>query len=205
MNYIKIVNGVIANNTYLIVQNQKCLIVDPSFGFQKIEEVIKKNYLTPVGILITHPHHDHIASVDYFCTKYKIDVYVYDKAKDMLRDPVQNLSVDSNLASELIVTTIPVTFTDELVVDEFTLTVFKNFGHTNVCVSYIYEDLMFTGDFIFKSTIGRTDFIHSDMKLMQKSLNKLKQVKTNYTILPGHGEITSLDVEKLNNTYLMDK
>ena len=61
---------------------------------------------------------------------------------------------------------------------------------------------MFTGDFLFKQTVGRTDFIHSDVNLMNKSLNKLKQIKANYTILPGHGEISSLDDEKLFNPYL---
>ena len=68
---------------------------------------------------------------------------------------------------------------------------------------YFYEDkVMFTGDFLFKGTIGRYDFPESNVEEMIKSIKKIKQYNSNITIYPGHGEKTTLENELKNNPYL---
>ena len=61
---------------------------------------------------------------------------------------------------------------------------------------------MFTGDFLFKGTIGRTDMLDSNPHLMIESINKIKECSEDIIVYPGHGEMTSLKTEKMNNIYL---
>ena len=68
-------------------------------------------------------------------------------------------------------------------------------GHTPGCSVITADDVMFSGDFIFKNSIGRYDFPFSDGKLMKQSLKRAVELK-NYKIYPGHGEPTSLDAER---------
>ena len=63
------------------------------------------------------------------------------------------------------------------------------------------EEVMFTGDFLFKDTIGRYDFPESNAEEMFKSINKIKKYSDYITIYPGHGEFTNLGYEKENNPY----
>ena len=76
-------------------------------------------------------------------------------------------------------------------------------GHTSDSVTYYFyqEKVMFTGDFLFKETIGRTDLKTGNQKEMLLSLNKIKKYP-DVKIYPGHGLSTTLDYEKQNNVYL---
>ena len=60
---------------------------------------------------------------------------------------------------------------------------------------------MFTGDFIFNSSIGRCDFENSSIDEMKKSILKIKKINKNIILYPGHGDKTTLDKEKQNNFY----
>ena len=77
-------------------------------------------------------------------------------------------------------------------------------GHTDDSVTYYFKDekIMFTGDFLFKETIGRTDMPSGNPEAMQKSLNKIKSYPGDIQIYPGHGPTTTLKYEKENNYFL---
>lgn len=77
-------------------------------------------------------------------------------------------------------------------------------GHTMDSITYYFkkEKIMFTGDFLFKETIGRTDLPGGNIKEMQKSINKIKKYPNDIQIYPGHGEKTTLKYEKENNYFL---
>ena len=63
---------------------------------------------------------------------------------------------------------------------------------------------MFSGDFLFRGSIGRWDFPFSDKNEMLKSLEKCKNLKGNFTLYPGHGEGSTLEVEQNNIDYWID-
>ncbi len=94
----------------------------------------------------------------------------------------------------------PKTYTFE----PFTFEVIETKGHTKDSVTYYFKDenIMFTGDFLFKETIGRTDMPGGNMDEMQKSLNKIKKYPDNTKIYPGHGKLTNLKHEKETNYFL---
>ncbi|HDD26150.1 MAG TPA: MBL fold metallo-hydrolase, partial [Acidilobales archaeon] len=79
-------------------------------------------------------------------------------------------------------------------------------GHTRGSVSFFFENFkwLFTGDTLFKGTIGRTDFLESSPMDMVKSLLKLMELPNDVIVYPGHGDRTTLGMEKINNPYLLD-
>lgn len=86
----------------------------------------------------------------------------------------------------------------------FTFTVIETKGHTKDSLTYYFEKekCMFTGDFLFKGTIGRTDLESGNINDMQKSIKKIKQYPNDTKIYPGHGPSTNLKIEKETNYFL---
>lgn len=85
----------------------------------------------------------------------------------------------------------------------FNFEIIETKGHTNDSVTYYFKEqnIMFTGDFLFKGTIGRTDMPTGDSNEMKKSIEKIKKYPKETIIYPGHGEKTTLDEEIKTNPY----
>ena len=82
-------------------------------------------------------------------------------------------------------------------IGKFNFDVITTLGHTmdSICFYFKKENIMFTGDFIFKNAIGRTD-LGGDYIEMKKSLNKIRNYDDNIKIYPGHGDSSTLGEEK---------
>ena len=78
--------------------------------------------------------------------------------------------------------------------------------HTNgsVCFLCEKENALFTGDTLFKGSIGRTDLPKGNERLVVSSLSKLLVLKDDLKIYPGHGDETTLKKEKETNPYLLN-
>ena len=164
--------GFLRCNCYLIIQNNECLIVDPGDEIDKIISMIGDKKL--VGILVTHNHFDHVGCVEMLSKKYKVSVYDYN-----------NLEEGNNK------------------VCNFNFEVIYTLGHTMDSITFYFENdkIMFTGDFLFKETIGRCDLFGSDYNKMLDSIFKIKKYDDDIVIYPGHGNSSILGYEKKNNPY----
>ena len=82
------VTGMIDNNVYCVINKDvnECIIIDPSFSPEAIVNIIDESGATPVAILLTHGHFDHIMSVDFLRDKYHIPVIAYADEKELLND-----------------------------------------------------------------------------------------------------------------------
>jgi len=118
-----------------------------------------------IGVIVTHYHFDHIGALDNF-------------DKSLILDK-------SNLEEK------------EYNIDRFKFEVIYTPGHKEDSITiYFKEDkIMFTGDFIFKNSIGRTDLPGGSFKDMLNSLNKISKYNKNIKIYPGHGDVTYLKYE----------
>lgn len=163
--------GELQTNCYILTYNDEVIIIDPGDEAEKINKYIKGNV---VAILLTHHHFDHIGALLYLKDKYKCDVYDYFN----LREGKHKIT---NFEFEIIYTK----------------------GHTDDSITYYFykDNVMFTGDFLFKGTIGRTDLESGNMDEMINSLNKIKKYDSNIKIYPGHGDATTLGFEIKNNLY----
>lgn len=82
------VTGMIDNNVYCVINKDvnECIIIDPSFSPEAIVNIIDESGATPVAILLTHGHFDHIMSVDFLRDKYHIPAIAYADEKELLND-----------------------------------------------------------------------------------------------------------------------
>ena len=167
----KIITGSLEENCYVLIDKNNCLVIDPGDDIELIIEEIKDYNL--LGILITHYHFDHVGALSDLL-KYK-DVPIYD------------FNLDSKNYN----------------IDNFSFKIIKTPGHTSDSITFYFEDdnTMFTGDFLFKCSIGRTDLPSGNNLEMQKSIDKIKQYDKNIKIYPGHGDFTTLQYEIDNNYY----
>lgn len=166
-----IVNGFLEENCYIVNDGTNALIIDPGSESDKIIELINKNNLVVKGILITHYHFDHVGALNEIKDKYDV--------------PVIDFKCDGDME-----------------ISNFKFKIIKTYGHTLDSVSYyFYEDnTLFSGDFIFKETIG--NYVLENEKYMIESLKKFKKLDDNIIVYPGHGELTSVLNEKETNPFL---
>lgn len=197
-----------SSNTYVVgIKNGPCVVIDLGTTQDRVIDYILENHTSCVGILLTHGHFDHFRGISKFLKTFSCTVFIDGNDDELLNDPKLNCSkyhgegdITLNVSNKYLLD-------DE---DEI------NFGgglffkvietpfHTQGSVCYLYENenALFTGDTLFKETIGRTDLPTSNERQVKDSLNKIRLLDGKLNIYPGHGETTTLEKELLNNNYL---
>jgi len=181
--------GPYQTNCYLLEIGEKTLIVDPGVG---AADWVLREARHPVAILNTHGHFDHVWSNAEL--KKRLDIPIYTPEADafmLAQDPLgqgmppstPDVPVPADVTVEI--EGIPVTF--------------HHFpGHTPGCSAIEVGDLWFSGDFLFRDSIGRWDFPYSSAKAMAQSLRKVMKIQKDYRLLPGHGPESTLKREQRN-------
>ncbi|MFI3229885.1 MAG: MBL fold metallo-hydrolase [Bacillota bacterium] len=193
----KFIVGVMGNNAYLVTKadSKNAVLIDPSTGYKKISAYCKDNDIIIKDIILTHGHFDHINDVAKF-QRDGAKVYIHEVEAD-------KLYTDGNLAYMLGQTVEPskadVTFKDNdtLSLCGIDFSIIHTPGHSSGSVCIIAEQYMFSGDTIFLYDRGRVDFPDSSPRDMQLSLKRLFGLPNDYIVLPGHGDNTTLDNERV--------
>lgn len=193
----KLVLGRIENNTYFVTKGNRCIVIDPSMEYKQIINYIKTHDLCVEAILITHAHFDHVYSL--YELKEDTGAKVYMHKDDM---PLYKGSVDK-LRTKAVEIDVWLSGGETLNILDEDIEVIHNPGHAKGCVSYIINDNMFVGDFIFKGSIGRTDLVTSDVNEMEESLKSFVKLDRDLKIFSGHGEETDYYTELRTNPYLI--
>ncbi len=203
----------VACNCYIMYnENDEAFLVDPGYSLNNgLIDHIKKLNKDIKAIFITHGHYDHIYALKDVLDIYKhAKVYILRDEIEFLTDPSLNLT-DVNWGEYDIV---PLSFMPKKVkllddgdiinVAGFDIKVIATPFHTKgSCCYYIEnEKILFTGDTLFFTTIGRTDLPTGSQRTVESSLKKLKDLPDGVKVYPGHGALTDLDREKKYNTYL---
>jgi glyoxylase-like metal-dependent hydrolase (beta-lactamase superfamily II) len=184
--------GPYQTNCYIASVDGKDFIIDP--GVNATQWVLE-NITNPVAILNTHGHFDHVWSNAELQEKLGIKLYTPEDDIPLLQD--------SSWMPDLPPSTPDVAIKGDEELDfDGTKVKFRHFpGHCPGCSTIEIEDAMFSGDFIFQRSIGRTDFPYSSPEDMKKSLEKFKLIPYDKTIYPGHGENTSIKQEQQYSDY----
>ncbi len=174
-------------NCYIITVDGKDFIIDPGVG---ATNWVKQNVTNPVAILNTHGHFDHVWSNDELSKLLNIKIYTPKQDEFMLEKDPYGLGMPPSTADYLVEE-------DEELDFDGTKVKYHFFpGHTPGCSAIEIDNNLFSGDFIFYNSIGRTDFPFSSPIDMRKSIDKILSWNKNIRIYPGHGQATSLNQER---------
>ncbi|NTW91246.1 MAG: MBL fold metallo-hydrolase [Erysipelotrichaceae bacterium] len=189
--------GIYQTNTYLVVNNNEVIVIDPVSKADRIQSLLNVNE-TIVGICLTHGHFDHIGAVDDLVNIYHCPVYIHEDDLELTQDPEKNYSQTKKikLKSKLSV------YSDRMKIQSIDFEVIHTPGHTKGSVCLMFENNLFTGDTLFKGSIGRTDLYGANPQEMKQSLRTLRSLNENYVIYPGHDGSTTLFDELKRNPYL---
>lgn len=195
--------GELGTNCYIVSGEDFALVIDPADVSEELisfvyEEKDKQNKY----ILLTHCHIDHILGVERVKEIWDCPIVIGEKEAISLQTPSENLSTyifgkEYSLKADLLVKN-----GDIITLGSKEISVLETSGHTKGSVCYILEDNMFSGDTLFKGTIGRTDFPTSNIEEMAKTLEMLSKMEKDYNLYPGHDDATTLFREKKFNQYM---
>ncbi|HEY8364109.1 MAG TPA: MBL fold metallo-hydrolase [Haloplasmataceae bacterium] len=201
-------NNLIQVNTYFIIKDNKCLLIDPGSNAKKILKFINDECLEVEGVVLTHAHFDHFYSANEILLTLNVPLYVHSKGVEALYDPDKNISsafraiIPLKLDKNILVSTIN---EETRQIGSFKLRVFHVPGHSpcGICLYFPEEKMVFSGDSLFKLSIGRTDFYNgNEEQLLTNIKNKLLRLPEDTIVYPGHGPKTTIGYEIKNNLYI---
>lgn len=192
-----------------------CVVVDPGEGAQPhLDELLRRHRLTPVAVLLTHGHFDHIFAVAPVCDGHDIPAWIHPEDRVLLTDPLRALSTDMRqffggrvtLREPREVRTLDDGRSLELA--GLTFTVDHTPGHTRGSVTFRSateegQGLLVAGDTLFAGSIGRSDFPGGDHEQLLASIrDRILVLDDETVVLPGHGPTTTVGRERATNPFL---
>jgi len=205
MKITRIPTGMLSVNTYYVVceNTKKGFIVDPGGYDSTLAKDIKSDDVTITHIILTHAHHDHMGGVKEFMKEFpEAKLVVYKDETKLLQDADANFS---NYFGQPVVleADIYVGDGDTLNVGDLELKFIHTPGHTPGGMCIYVGGSLFSGDTLFRQSIGRTDFPGSSFADLKKSIHeKLFILPEETRVLPGHMDESSIGFEKNHNPFV---
>lgn len=186
------------SHTYIVCRFNVCFLVDPSSQLDEIKKELGDKELS--FILITHAHNDHIDLIGEF----DVPIYMHKEDAHLLFEdqyngyhPKTHPYKKKNLNLNYIEHLSKIPFADSFI------EVYYTPGHTKGSVSYLYQEKLFTGDTLFKESVGRHDLYSGNLPELKKSILMLMNLPGNVKIYPGHDEQTTIRYELKQNPFVI--
>ncbi len=183
-------------HSYLLCRFDTCYLIDPSHDLEAMHQAL--NGRTLIGILLTHAHQDHVDLIGEFETP----IYIHlDDAHLLFEDQYNGYAPHAhpykrkNLDLRYISDKEKLPFADQFIEVLYTP------GHTKGSVCFLYDQKLFTGDTLFKGSVGRHDLYSGSLTDLRKSVLKLGTLPGNVKIYPGHDETSTMRYEQKNNPF----
>ena len=194
MQILKRAFGEYVTNCYIVKGEQGDLVIDPGQGSF---DWVMQNTGKIAAVLNTHGHYDHVYD-DAKLQRMGAKIYIHEEDAFMLRADPFGTMPESIEADVLIKEQ-----EQSLEIAGFNVKFSLFAGHTPGSCMIEVDGVIFSGDVIFKGSIGRWDFPFSSGAQMRESLHKILQIKGDFTLYPGHGPNTSLAAERQNLKYFL--
>jgi hydroxyacylglutathione hydrolase len=192
-------------NAYLVwdEESREAALLDPAEYSKELLNFIQSNKLKLLYIVNTHGHGDHIGGNAFFKAKTGARICIHADDADMLSDSHLNLSIF--FESDITGTKPDIVLIDGAIIrlGNNELKVIHTPGHTSGSICLQNNHLLFSGDTLFYHDIGRTDLPGGSEQIILSSIrNKLLVLPDDTMVLPGHGPVSTISDEKLNNPYI---
>lgn len=202
--------NIISENCYVVSDETKeCVIIDCGahgvFEQEAIRKYISDEGFTPKLHLLTHGHFDHVMGSKFVYDTYSLsptlcerDAEIYKDAKSLARDFGITWEGDMPIIGHCL------NDGDEVSFGNHTFKTFHTPGHSKGSVVFYCDEekVAFTGDTLFRGSIGRTDLAGGSMFQIIQSLRMLTQLPDDTRVFPGHGPETTIGIELSSNPYL---
>ncbi len=193
--------GPLGANNYLLTDGNEAVLIDCSEVKQEILDELKDKTLK--YILLTHGHFDHVLGVNGMkeCTGAKILVH---------KDDISRMEESANIMQTFGVIGVETPKADDYINDNDILKfgnteikVIHTPGHTEGCVCYLIDGKLFSGDTLFRDSVGRCDLPGGNFSKLSDSIkNILFKLDDNMVVYPGHGPETTIGYEKKYNEII---
>ncbi len=205
MNIITIPTGTMQANCYIAETDTWAVIIDPGFLEKSIAKYIAENPYKIKYILLTHRHFDHLNAAMTVKKLTGAEIVIHELDEGGLYSDGLSLGnmvgsfygkADPDAHADIYVDE-----GDTVTLGDTVFTVMHTPGHSEGGVCYMTGNILFSGDTLFKGSIGRTDFPSSDNGEMRVSLDRLAELPDETVVYPGHGPVTTIGAEKASNPF----
>ena len=200
----------VQENTYVLYNEQnECCIIDPGCYFpeerDRLKTDIQKTGLIPVLLLNTHCHLDHVFGNKFIFETWNLPLHIHIKEK-----PVLDFAPQSGQMWQLPFDNYdgPLVYLKEgeiLKIGEEILEIRFTPGHSPGSVSFYHEagGFIIGGDVLFSASIGRTDLPGGDFDTLVNSIQaQFFTLPDDTKVYSGHGPLTTVGFEKMNNPFV---
>ena len=208
--------GMLACNCYVLAQRAgaDAIVVDPGQrAMGQLRRILDENRLTPAAVLLTHGHIDHIWSAQRVADTYGCPAYIHPEDRFMLSDPIKGFGPRLGQIAFGALFREPKQVVeldrdgDKVDIGDTVVTIDHTPGHTRGSVVFRVagdgSEIAFTGDTLFRQSVGRTDLPRgSGRDLIGSIMTKLMVLDDDTVVLPGHGEKSTIGFERRANPFL---
>ena len=198
---IKTLKGIIDSNTYVLWLDNTCILVEAAAPTEVLQKAL--NGKKPAAIFLTHEHFDHVSYISEYIDAFDCPIYCHPATLEELRTGEFHQLIEAVSGYTLKLPKSTQSFrnlSDNQTIVSFPPFVIKAIfapGHSEGSVVYLINDNLFSGDVLFRTSIGRTDFMMDGEKRMQETLRKLQPVKFNM-MYNGHSEPCTYESQQKN-------
>jgi len=212
--------GMLACNCYVLAPRAgaDAIVVDPGQrAMGQLRRILDENRLTPAAVMLTHGHIDHIWSAQKVADTYGCPAYIHPEDRFMLTDPLKGFG--RGLIGGFATSAFGALFReprqvveldrdgDKIDIGDTVVTIDHTPGHTRGSVVFRVggdgSEIAFTGDTLFRQSVGRTDLPGgSGRDLLGSIVTKLMVLDDDTVVLPGHGAKSTIGFERRANPFL---
>ena len=205
MKYMSMVLGPVMTNCYIVYDSETkdAMVIDPAWDYQKIDQSLQQQQLHLKLIFLTHGHADHIGALQELRNYKQVPVYVGKGDKELISNSRNNLSLFMGKEIKCESPDHVVTDGEVIRLENLKFTALETPGHTPGGISLYGEGVVFSGDTLFRYSVGRTDLYGGSANTLINSINKkLMPLPDDTVVLPGHGPSSTIGEERKGNPYL---
>jgi len=203
----KIVTKNYGTNVYICYDeaSKSGVVIDPGNDADTILSLISDNGLKIEKILLTHGHFDHIMAAKAVAEQVGAPIAAHADERKLLGDPEQNFSRQAAREECILNPDVLLHDGDTISFGNVRFTVIHTPGHTagGICFYSEQDGILFSGDTLFRESVGRTDLPSSDSTAIEHSIrNKLYSLPPETIVYPGHSRKTTIEHEMANNPHI---